>query len=431
MKLQSQFGLLVSIGALAIATVVLYGFSLRLALWINLTSLSLFASWQDVATAIDLPTCKGTMSSSMSEKSLNLLDDPVHDKRALVVMGRIAWLNGKCDQARDLWSQATALSPADVLALLLLGNAHYAGGNIEQAIRLYSMAGASKYLYERGVLADSQGVVAASTKWYELSAAVAPSLPAVETLHYRYIVGGQPDKAVAIWQQLAGATNDSDPVHWRAIAEAAKLTEDWEVALQAYEQQSRLTDDAFSFYLQAGYLLQQQQDYERAVDFFRRAAEVDPEDIEPYLAIGNLERKLGHYDLAVDWFERAGQIDPASELPEYSRGLVLRDQLRIAEAQQLFKSALAKNPRNSSVLYSLATGEVELGNVDQAIRYMEQAMTIVHGMAPWNWHLLLGNWYLEIGDCTNANRVYAGLTQANSQTNRALENYSAICTLKP
>jgi Flp pilus assembly protein TadD len=155
---------------------------------------------------------------------------------------------------------------------------------------------------------------------------------------------------------------------------------------------------------QAGYLHLQSERYAEALVEFQRAAELDPTDARPHHGEGLVYQKLFLVELAEAAFQKAVELDP--ELLEAKKKLstLLYDAGKYREAVTLLEPLVKAHPRDSFLLGELAINALGLGDVERAIRLLEEYGAAV-GADGWG-RLHLGRAYAAAGETARAEAAY-------------------------
>ena len=121
------------------------------------------------------------------------------------------------------------------------------------------------------------------------------------------------------------------------------------------------------------------EDYSRkALDYLNKAKELDSPFVETYKALGlynfseyEYSRNLENLELSREFFEIAKNLDESYEsIMDYA--VALYELKRYEEAKALFENLLRESPDRMWLKLCLAYCEVNLGNKDEAMNYLEQ-----------------------------------------------------------
>jgi tetratricopeptide (TPR) repeat protein len=117
-----------------------------------------------------------------------------------------------------------------------------------------------------------------------------------------------------------------------------------------------------------------------AVEQYQKILEIDPTRTEFLQVLGNLTQSMGDFDRATAYFERYTEEFPDKPESHLALGQLLRLQGRFEEAKVTFERALLVDPENVAALINLASLERRFGNFDAAVTglhaVIEQAKTV-------------------------------------------------------
>ncbi|WP_201170769.1 XrtA/PEP-CTERM system TPR-repeat protein PrsT [Halorhodospira halophila] len=194
--------------------------------------------------------------------------------------------------------------------------------------------------------------------------------------------GDQPEASVAV--DRAVRTDDELALGWSLKGDLARLRDDLEDALAAYD----------------------------------RAVELQPQGINERLSRGSLRLEQGEIDGAEEdaLFVRDGASDHPGGY--FLAGLVAVERDDRDEARRQFESALARHDRYRPPMPYLAQIHLEAGNVRQAEHYLER----FHALGPGNArsYTLLANLRVEQGDPERARDTLAEVVQERPDLRDAL-----------
>ena len=126
---------------------------------------------------------------------------------------------------------------------------------------------------------------------------------------------------------------------------------------------------------------------DRAEAAFRRAIEIAPQRSDARFSLGSVLLQRGKTDpkflpLALEEFRQFTQIDPASPDGWGDMGLVLTHMGRLADAEQMYKKALSKNPRDPFLYDNLGALFARQERNDEAEANWRQALNVNAGYGP-------------------------------------------------
>lgn len=376
----------------------------------NLASRSLILEWQTSNTSLTPFTCKQYVSRSAAESLLReaLRWDSLNE-RIFLGIGRVAWLKGDCEGAESAWRQASLLAPHDEIIAFLIAKAQFARGDIEPALAFFDHIQYSEFFYQLGLQSEAAGQPQDAARWYEISFSITPARKYAQLLSAIYLnVKNDPEKALALWAELQQKTAPNEPDHWFAAGQAAEVRQDYGAALSAYQSGLQFARDQYETFLfcsQAAQNAERLKDISTARSLYEKALEAQPQLISSYLALSQLDLGQMRYEAALGWVERARKVDAASELPDYYAGLVDWQRGAKERAASAFERAHNRNPKNPLPSYYLALYAHDQHNLQQAIVYLQEAVSNQGGTMA-GWLSLLTDWYIEAGNCKEALTTY-------------------------
>jgi tetratricopeptide (TPR) repeat protein len=201
-----------------------------------------------------------------------------------------------------------------------------------------------------------------------------------------------------------------------------RLMERYEEAIADFTRAIELNPEAEEAFSSRGIAYRLMERYEEAIADFTRAIELNPESAKAFSSRGDTYRLMERYEEAVADFTRAIELNPESDCLD-GWGLVLSYQGDYAEALEIYKQDLQKNLDSFATLYNIAVvsvrwrgafsaqfeiyqacqalssilnteahgaalyglGGIEalLGNVEQSLNYLEQAIPLERNAAIW------------------------------------------------
>ena len=298
----------------------------------------------------------------------------------------LAWnpLNGQAyynlSAVYDLWrdqpsaaravSRAAVLSPSDVSARFGLGQALAAQGYDELAIREWQAAGASEYFLTQGLTLVSIGDYAGAVEQYARAVAIDPDLP-----EGYYLLGralnelDRRGEAMAAFESAAALESPSSPRRHFLRAEVLVLRGEWEAALAAFGQATRVAPrDPVPHYRMARLYDQELKDKESAIAHLQWALRLSPDYTGARLALARLYGEQGACDEAAGWLTPFLSPDPHVRLAGEAHTLLGQCLLhRDREGLMHLEQAQALAPDLAGPLFTLAQGYSQAGRRHDAI----------------------------------------------------------------
>ncbi len=338
--------------------------------------------------------------------------------RALLGSGLSDWLSGRCMRAVTKWNHAVELRPKDRFLWFYAGHGYLANGQREQAVEAFRRSEAWVDLYKRGQEAENQGDIHKAVEWYELAVAVKPTLKILDGLIPLYDRMGKRDAAIAAWQRLVEEAPYGSAEYWWALGSAAVLKGDFNGAIRADEEGAKVAGDPYQFYERIGSSLEAMNEPYAAIEAYKVAMEIRPRQLQPYLYVGRVMNGLNKADEARHWFVKAEEVSPLSDQPKLYLGLLAESHGEYDQSIDYLLQASALNPKNDVVLYHLAEVSHSQGKLILAIDYMKQALSISPKV---DWWVILGDWYIQVGNRTEAILTYQRALELNSGYLPAIE----------
>jgi tetratricopeptide (TPR) repeat protein len=128
-------------------------------------------------------------------------------------------------------------------------------------------------------------------------------------------------------------------------------------------------------------------------------------NVENLIQFGQLWLDLGETERGEQFIRRALLVDPANADAKCALGIALMRLSKPKEAADLFLSILADHPGHPEALFQLGRASLELGNLPEAIRYLEEAARVQP--AKLSVHLALETAYRKAGRTSDADREHA------------------------
>lgn len=323
--------------------------------------------------------------------------------RAIVNLGRSAWLEGRCATAEDDWTKVFEANPRSQVAAFWLYWA--SGGDVGSLSDRLSVDRMAEYAYEYGKLANKAENPDAALDWYEVSMELAPSRRAATGVSYLYQKRGQLEQAVEVWQQLSEVLSQDHADYWWSLGQVAELERRWAEAARVYGIGSEIAEEPYDFWVRQGYALRRLERWEKAEETYRQALAVDLGNFWPYMYLGYVQSEQGNYEAARSWYELAWKLGPDDFNPMYHLGVTNFRQERYVEAKKWLEAASEVLPDNLWCIYYLAQTSYHLEEFVRAENFLSQAVSL-HPGQPWEWAVQLGDWRLALGKQQGALDAY-------------------------
>jgi tetratricopeptide (TPR) repeat protein len=112
-----------------------------------------------------------------------------------------------------------------------------------------------------------------------------------------------------------------------------------------------------------------------ALQVLERAVQSDPGSYRANYALGNILTKTGQYSHAMQCYKKAASIQPDDEYALGAQAHVLERRGELEEALSLLKPFVESGSTHEGVVLPFAELSLQLGNHDEAIRLLEQALS--------------------------------------------------------
>jgi protein O-mannosyl-transferase len=123
-----------------------------------------------------------------------------------------------------------------------------------------------------------------------------------------------------------------------------------------------------------GVAFAQQNNMHKAVEHHIKALDIRPNFLKPRLNLGLLLIRCGQPGLAIPHFRRAVDSYP-SATTHYYLGSALLEMNRLVDAAQAFEQTLQLNPEHAEAQMGLASCQIALGRIQEAIAYMHSRLS--------------------------------------------------------
>jgi tetratricopeptide (TPR) repeat protein len=286
-----------------------------------------------------------------------------HDPRATdIILKSAAVLQelGRNLEAIERARHALELAPQDALARAILGNAHLASGDYDQAEAQYLIAIKlqPKFTYF----------------WERLGELYVKTAPAKAVSVYRQILSRDPAHLVA-HQKLAGLyKQENKPAlaeyHWGFVALAGGRQRE---AIKHYRAALRHDPRLKGAYLDLATIYLKQKDTKAAAAAATKALDLDSTDATAYSILGQSMSAEGNKAEAEQHFKQAIQSNQAYWPAYLQLGDLVRAQNRCKEAVVLYEKAIRLAPQRQETYRKLGDCYISLGRNEEATQAYRKA----------------------------------------------------------
>ena len=235
-------------------------------------------------------------------------------------------------------------------------------GLADATLRMYDLTKDSQWV--------SEGLAAA-----QRAEGLAPNAPEViSSLGSQYVIAGQNTLALTEFERAVRLVPDSDEYHRRlGIAyEAAHRDAD---AMREYEKAAELNAWAWTNFNHIGAAAFGAGNYDKAIEAFGKVVKLEPQNPVGYGNTGRIYYAKGEWENAIVWFRKAQQQEDS---PLWESNLAAANLYagHYDEARRLLESAAAKAPNNYRIAGNLADAWRATGNLERARQLYAKAISL-------------------------------------------------------
>ena len=326
-----------------------------------------------IESKLHLATLQLWKSPRRPEKTLELLEElqaAGFERDMTVLRGRAYLALGQCRRAIEAFNTAIARRPRDSTTMLMLGKAHFACIESEEARRLLaeviSLDGRlTEAHYLLGRIFLNEGNFAAAVQKLEYVHQEDPN-----DLEYYYWLGralevsGQRVAARDAYHGVCeAAIHDPramlevcDAFYRRALARMEKF--DYEGAEADLRRVVRCDDERADVWIKWGDIYEVRQRHQQAIEKYKEASKRDSSLADPYEKIGQAYLLMDDTEKAIPVLEKAIKLDPRKDDVHYMLCAIFRDKGRRTKAlrycQDFIRRADPKDARRDDVFRTIA-----------------------------------------------------------------------------
>ena len=373
----------------------------------------------DGNTAVKRQYASTLVEASEFDEALKVTQDLAksmpQDPSVQILLGRAQLGAHHMTEAIKTFKSVLEANPAQLEAEFYLGTAYEQNGQLAEAAKIFTgllgkpeggseEAKANRTVFQQHLAADYQemGENAKAIAVYEdmLKGEVTPNPRVLFLLINAYRVNRQYDRALALGkEQYEKNPKDTNIglVYARALADAGKAKEGAEIL-----NKMLLADPSnVDIYVNLSQVYLQGKKYSDAEKVLRRAEDrkLDSERVKFQLA--TIYEGQKDFDRAESLFKDIIKENPKNAAALNYIGYMLADRgVRLEEAVQYVKEALALDPNNGAYLDSLGWAFFKLNELDKAEKYLLQAVNLVKNDPVIHDHL--GDLYYKTGEFEKA-----------------------------
>src|SRR5690349_4255767 len=180
------------------------------------------------------------------------------------------------------------------------------------------------------------------------------------------------------------ATRPADPsaAYHFMLGYQAELAQNSEQALREYQAALKADPSALSVRARLATLHFSLGDMPNALRYAEEVADGRADDAKMLTHMAGIMAQAGKSDKALSVLDRAIELDPESGEAYFTKGLLLLNLKRPAEAEQAMRAGIARAPDNAVGHYHLGRILLEAGKVDEAMASFERAITVNSAFEP-------------------------------------------------
>ena len=415
-----------TLGAVVAAIVLVIlaqGMALRFIGLHNAALLRLVPPWLvQAAWPLDAPCQKTAELLGMEAQIQEVLVQLSASPSALTHLGRLAWAQGRCDQAIAYWQQA--VQEGDSFAgyeLARVGEEDLLPSDLQLTL--------AERAYTYAISLREKGASETAQQWFGHAFELAPQHRSAVALAIQYEREGRIAEVTALWQRMADRLSPANPDYWWAVARLHEQDGDWAAAGLAYQQGAELSSDPYDFWLHAGRAWEKTPEWNKAVDAYENAVAATSYPGFAYLGLGYGYSGQGNYQEALRYLQLAQEADPDYYRSYYYLGLTYYRMQDFANAKHNLELALQRGPDDASVMYLLAQTWHDMGQPETAEAWLVRAIDHLYP-PPADWWVQLGDWRLAQQRCEDAAQAYASAQSAGAEASaiqaKSVE-YGEVC----
>jgi tetratricopeptide (TPR) repeat protein len=191
-----------------------------------------------------------------------------------------------------------------------------------------------------------------------------------------------PASSIATVQQPPPATPESDATLHFMMGHQAELAQDFETALKEYQAALKADPESREVKSRLAALYFALGDLTQAVQYAEEVGQGTGQDPQLLTHMAGILASAGKHERALALLDKAIESAPERGESYFPKGLILLNQKRLAEAEQVVKKGLHYTADSPVGYYYLGRISVEAGNIDQALASFERAITVNPSFEP-------------------------------------------------
>ena len=186
---------------------------------------------------------------------------------------------------------------------------------------------------------------------------------------------GDPVAALALVEQAVAAVAD-DPRHQFVLGQALQALRRWEKAIAAYDSALKLQPDFLDAWNNLGVCRQLSRQLPAAAAAYRRALALEPENAAVMGNLGAVLREMGSLSEAADMLRAAADRQPTVASHAINLGMTYWNQGQFADAERSLRRASALAPQDADAAFNLGNALHGLGRSRDAIDEYRRALEL-------------------------------------------------------
>lgn len=248
---------------------------------------------------------------------------------------------------------------------------------------LKSMAQADALSAQPGWEPNRDKIYADAIKQFQKALAHHPnSTEAHKGLAHVFTMRGQLDDAITAQQRAVELEPESGAVHrglgliWLKKAQASKNSPDYGRALSAYRKALEFEPDSVESWQNVGNIAFQLSRFQEAQAAFEKLLSFGLSDPKIYLGLARVYLRQGMVQQAVHHYKLVTASDPELAEPHYILGVIAVREGRFDDGEDNLNAALKRQPDMADAYYFLGTIHAAQNQIDDAVRAFERAVSL-------------------------------------------------------
>lgn len=296
------------------------------------------------------------------------------------LMGVSSLMKGDSTQALDYFGEALAVDSSHEDALQNAAQIHIRRENYDAAIeayerlygtepwgQVYGKTLALLHYYNdepRETIEVVQHLLESSVDDYELHFYLALAAIDLDSFNLARL---ELEKSIALESSFDDA--------WRQLCLLSMRLGDWDQALADAKRFVAALESKARSWRTLGHVYGGRKEYDKAIEAYRRALDIDSADAQIWFELGSAFERAQRIDEAADAFGTVLAMEPRNHVAANYLGYMWAEKgMHLDSARALIELALEEEPDNGAYLDSYAWVFYQMGDYEQAYRYMLRAI---------------------------------------------------------